>query len=120
MCSDLLEDGVEVEILWNPAHVGLEDNAIVDERARHTALNGAVFERPLLPVDFQGLARSVLMRVAGEVRNCRHWLICSLHTPEGFSSTLIEVLEGQSKDRKFVSTVSRIMSGLLRERYVYV
>jgi hypothetical protein len=35
----------------------------VDERARHAALNdGAVFDRPLPPVDFQGLARSVLLR----------------------------------------------------------
>jgi hypothetical protein len=26
MCSDLLENGVEVEIIWIPAHVGLEGN----------------------------------------------------------------------------------------------
>jgi hypothetical protein len=62
MCSDLLEDGVGVEIMWIPAHVGLECNEIVDERARHAAFNGAVFERPLPPVDFQGLASSVLLR----------------------------------------------------------
>jgi hypothetical protein len=43
-CSDLLEDGVEVEIMWIPA------------------LNGAVYEIPLPPMDFQGLARSVLLR----------------------------------------------------------
>jgi hypothetical protein len=60
--SDLLEDGVEIEIMWIPAHVGLEGNEIVDERAKHAALNDAVFERPLPPVDFQGLARSVLLR----------------------------------------------------------
>jgi hypothetical protein len=40
--SDLLEDGVR-----------LEDKEIVDERARHAALNVAVFERPLPPVDFR-------------------------------------------------------------------
>jgi hypothetical protein len=57
-----LADGFEVEIMWIPAHVGLEGNEIVDERTRHAALNGAVFERPLPPVDFQGLARSVLLR----------------------------------------------------------
>jgi hypothetical protein len=34
----------------------------VDERARHTALNGAVFDRPIPPLDFQGLARSVLLK----------------------------------------------------------
>jgi hypothetical protein len=67
MCSDLLEDGVEVQITWIPAHVGLEANEIVDERAvlraRHaSALNGVVFERPLPPVDFQGYVRSVLLR----------------------------------------------------------
>jgi hypothetical protein len=50
------------EIMWIPAHEGLEDNEIVDERARNAALNGAVFERPLPPVDFQGLGRSVLLR----------------------------------------------------------
>jgi ribonuclease HI len=62
MCSYLLEDGVQVEIMWIPSHAGLEGNEIVDERARHTALNGAVFDRSLPPVDFQGLTRSVLLR----------------------------------------------------------
>jgi hypothetical protein len=62
MCSDLLEDGVEVGIMWIPSHVGLEGNEIVDERDRHAALNGAVFDRPLPPMDYQGLARSVLLR----------------------------------------------------------
>jgi hypothetical protein len=59
-----LEDGFEVEIMWIPVHMGLEVNEIADERerARHALLNGAVFERPLLPVDFQGLTRSVLLR----------------------------------------------------------
>jgi hypothetical protein len=60
--SDLLEDGVEIEIMWIPAHVRLQGNEIVDERARHAALNGAVFERSLLLVDFQGLASSFLLR----------------------------------------------------------
>jgi hypothetical protein len=62
MCSDLLKDGVEVELMWIPSNVGLDGNETVDERARHAALNGAVFDRPLPPVDFQGLARSVLLR----------------------------------------------------------
>jgi hypothetical protein len=48
--------------MWISSHVGLEGNEIVDERARHAALNGAVFDRPLPPVDFQGLARSVLLK----------------------------------------------------------
>jgi hypothetical protein len=62
MCSDLLEDGVEVEIMWIPFHVGLKGNEIVDEQTRHAALNGVVFDRPLPPMDFKGLARSVLLR----------------------------------------------------------
>jgi hypothetical protein len=48
--------------LWIPSHVELEGNEIVNERAQHAALNGAIFDRPLLPVGFQGLARSVLLR----------------------------------------------------------
>jgi hypothetical protein len=44
--------------MFIPAHVGFEGNEIVDERAQHATLNGAVFEGPLPPVDFQGLARS--------------------------------------------------------------
>jgi hypothetical protein len=62
MCCDLLEDRVEVDIMWILAHEGLEGNEIVDERGQHTLLNGAVFERPLPTVDFQGLAGSVLLR----------------------------------------------------------
>jgi hypothetical protein len=65
--------------MWIPAHVGQrEGNKIVYER--HAALNGDVFEIPLSPMDFQGLARSVLLR---------EWQFCSLSTPEGFSSTLV-------------------------------
>jgi hypothetical protein len=62
MCSDLLKDGVDVEIMWIPPNVGLESNEIVDKRARHAALNDVVFERPLPSVDFQGLTRSVLLK----------------------------------------------------------
>jgi hypothetical protein len=43
----------------DPGHVRLEGKEIVDERARHAALKGVVFEIPLPPVDFQVLARSV-------------------------------------------------------------
>jgi hypothetical protein len=56
-----LEDGVEVEIMWIPSHVGLEGNEIVVERALNATLNDTVFDRPLPPVDFKGLARSVLL-----------------------------------------------------------
>jgi hypothetical protein len=42
--------------------VGLEGNEILEERARRAALNGAVFEIPLPSMDFQGLARFVLLK----------------------------------------------------------
>jgi hypothetical protein len=45
-----------------PGHVRFGDNELVDGRAQHAALNGAVFDRPFPPVDFQGLKRSVLLR----------------------------------------------------------
>jgi hypothetical protein len=82
-----LEDGVEIEIMWIPSHVGLEGNEIVDERARHAALNGVVFDEPLPPMDFQGFARSILLREwQGK------WDAADtgrFHTPEGFSSSLV-------------------------------
>jgi hypothetical protein len=72
--------------------VRLEGNELVDEQVRHAPLN--VFERPIPPVNFEGLAdtgrfaHSILPRVF-----LRIWF------------------EGQRKDRKIVSTVSKIMSG---------
>jgi hypothetical protein len=101
MCKDLLEDAVEVEIMWITANMGQEGNEIVDERTRHAALNGAVFEKPLPPVDFRGLARSVLLRVTGEVGLCRHCRFANSNT----------WFEARREDRKFVSTVTRIISG---------
>jgi hypothetical protein len=47
---------------WIPSQEELEGNEIVDEQTRQAALNGAFFDRPLPPVDFQGLAKSVLLR----------------------------------------------------------
>jgi hypothetical protein len=47
--------------MWIPSHVVLEGNELVDKRARTAASNGAVY-RPLPPVDFQGLVRSLLLR----------------------------------------------------------
>jgi ribonuclease HI len=62
MCDNLLWNGVEVEVMWIQYHVGLGGNELVDKRARHAALNGAVFDRPLPLGDLQGLALSVLLR----------------------------------------------------------
>jgi hypothetical protein len=57
-----LWNGVEVVIIWIPTHVGLEGNELVDERKHHVAFNGAVLDIPLVLVDFQALARFVLLR----------------------------------------------------------
>jgi hypothetical protein len=71
-------------------------------------LNGVVFDRPLPPVDFQAMGRSILQR---------EWLgkWDSANTMRFAHSILSKVslrpwFEGQSEDRKFLSTVSRIMS----------
>jgi hypothetical protein len=97
--------------------MGLEGNETVDKRARHAALNGAVFERPLPPVDFQGLARSVLLRDWQAKRN-------AADTDRFLHSILPKFslrpwFEGQREDKKFVSTVSIIMSGHCRGSDMY-
>jgi hypothetical protein len=115
MCGDLLEDGVEVEIMWMPAHVRLEGNKIVDERARHAELNGAVFDIPLPPMDFQGLARFVLLtewqrkRDAADTGRFAHSILPKVSLRPWF--------DGQGEQRKFFSTVLRIMSGQCTARY---
>jgi hypothetical protein len=43
----------EVEIMLIPSHMALEDNELVFKRARHAALNSAVFDKPLPPVNCQ-------------------------------------------------------------------
>jgi hypothetical protein len=71
-------------------------------------LNGAVFDRLLSPVDFQGLARSVLLREwqgnweTTDTGRFAHSIPPKVSRPW---------FEGQREDNKFVSTVSRIVSG---------
>jgi hypothetical protein len=90
--------------MWIPAHVGLEGNEIVNVRGRHTALNGSVFERPLPPVDFQGLAREWQGKWdAADNGRFAHSILPEVSLRPWF--------DGQRECRKFVSTVSRIMSG---------
>jgi hypothetical protein len=73
----------------------------VDERA--------VFDRPLPLVDFQGLARSVLQREwqgkwdAADTGRFTHSILSRVSLRPWF--------ESQRENRKFVSTVLRIMSG---------
>jgi hypothetical protein len=79
------------------------------ERARHAALNGSVFDEPLPPVDFQGLIRSVLLRKwqgkwnAADTESFANFILPKVSFRPWF--------EDQREDRKFVSTMSRIMSG---------
>jgi hypothetical protein len=82
----------------------------LNKRVRHAALNGAVFDRPLPPVDLQGLARPVLLREWQE--KCD-----AADTDRRFANSILPRASlqprfvGQREDKKFVSTVSRKMSG---------
>jgi hypothetical protein len=42
MCSDLLEDGVEIKIMWILAHVELECNEFVDEKVQFNVIKNKV------------------------------------------------------------------------------
>jgi hypothetical protein len=98
--------------MWIPSHIGLKGNELVDERTRHAALNGVGFDRPLSLVDFQGLARCVLVR-EWQRSETLQILIDSLTL---YSRRFFLDLWPQREDRKFISTVSRIMSGLCAAR----
>jgi hypothetical protein len=87
--------------MWITSHVGLEGKELVDERARHAPLNGAFFDRPLSPVDFQRMWQGKWDDV--DTGRLAHFILPRVSLPPWF--------EGQSEDRKFVSTVSRIRSG---------
>jgi hypothetical protein len=40
--------------MWISSYVGLVENELVDDRARHqAALKGSIFDRPFSPSDFQ-------------------------------------------------------------------
>jgi hypothetical protein len=109
MCSNLMWNGVEVEMMWIPSHMGLKGNELVAKRARHVALNGAMFDRPFPPVDFQCLARSVLLQEWNENWDAVDTVrFTHLILPK---VSLRPWIEGKRKNRKFVSTESRIMSG---------
>jgi hypothetical protein len=79
----------------------------VDPSSR-AALGGAVFEITLPLMVFQGLARSVLLREwqgkchAADTGRFVHFILPKVFPRPWF--------DGQGEDRKFLSTVSRIMS----------
>jgi hypothetical protein len=49
--------------MWNPSHVGLVENELVDDQAQQAALEGTIFDKPLSSSDFQSLVRPALIRV---------------------------------------------------------
>jgi hypothetical protein len=79
-------------------------------------LNGAGFDRLLPPVDFQGLARSVLLKQwqgtcdAADTGRFTHFILPRFLFGLGLN------FEGRGEDRKFVSTVSRILYGYCTAR----
>jgi hypothetical protein len=109
LCWSLCEHGIEVNLVWIPAHVGLMGNELVDDRARHVALEVNIFDSSLFSSDFQILARPALMRAwqtkwdSTETGKFAHSIAPDV--------TLRPWFEGQQKKRRFVSTVSRVLSG---------
>jgi hypothetical protein len=83
--------------MWIPSHVGLVGNELVDDRAQQAALEGTIFDRPLSLSDFQSLARPELMRA---------WQAKWDSTDTGRP-----LFEGQKEERRFVWTVSMVLSG---------
>jgi hypothetical protein len=95
--------------MWIPSHVGLVGNELVDDRARQVALEGTIFDSPLSSNDFQSSARPALMRAWQAKWN-------STDTGELTHSIFPDVIlwpwfEGQNEERRFVCTVSRVLSG---------
>jgi hypothetical protein len=75
-----------------------------------SALEGSIFDRPLSPSNFQSLVRPELMREWQEKWD-------SMDTEGRFvhsifpDVTLRPLFEGQKEERRFVCTVSRVLSG---------
>jgi hypothetical protein len=80
----------------------VEGNEIMDELARHAALNGAFFDGPLPRVVFQSLARSFLLKEwqgkwdAADNGRFAHFILLKV--------SLLPWCKDQREDRKFVST----------------
>jgi hypothetical protein len=98
MLSDLLWNGVKVDIMWIPSHVGLKGNK--HEWLRHPALNDAVFEEVVYPpFDLKGLAKSVLLREwqgkwdAADIGRFAHSILPNVSIGPWF--------EGKMEDKKF-------------------
>jgi hypothetical protein len=82
----------------------------VDKRARHAALNGSVFDRALPHGQFSGFGQICFANKMAEK------VYRTMKTLVAIHSILLKVsfrrwFEDLREDRKFVFTVSRIMSG---------
>jgi hypothetical protein len=84
MCSDLLEDGVEAEIMWIPSDVELEGNDIVTELSNRIKKNQISDFRNY----FSSLLKIVFAPFCG--RNLK-WLPCSMAL-QGFFNILIKMV----------------------------
>jgi hypothetical protein len=79
-----MRDLIEVKlIMWIPSHVGLVSNELVDGGARHASLNGSIFDRPL------ELGKNSFVKKMEEVGFGRHWPICSLHSAESITTSMV-------------------------------
>jgi hypothetical protein len=73
------------------------------------SLNGSIFDRPLTPCDFQSLARPVLLRKwqrkwdLADTGRFAHYILPKVSLRPWF--------KGQKKERSFVTSVSRIITG---------
>jgi hypothetical protein len=54
LCWSLCQNGIDVELMWIPSHVGLVGNKLVDYQERQVTKEGAIFDRPLSSSDFHG------------------------------------------------------------------
>jgi hypothetical protein len=80
--------------MWIPYHVGLVGNELVDEQARHAALEGSIFDITIFSSDFQNLASPALIRaVSGRFA---HYIFADV--------TLRPWYEGQKEETRFVCT----------------
>jgi hypothetical protein len=91
--------------MWIPSHVGLVRNELANERARQVALEGSIFDRPLSSSDFQSLAKRARQAKwdSADTGRLAHSVFPDVKLRPWF--------EVQKEDRRFVYTVSRVLSG---------
>jgi ribonuclease HI len=95
LCWSLCQNGFEVKLMWILSHVGPIGNELVDERKRQMALEASLHLRPTIV--------SKRFSECGQTGIFAHSIFPDVtHRPW---------FEGQKEDRRFVCTVSRVLSG---------